>query len=634
MRSTTRRSWNSCRWARLTTVLTLLASALLGPTHRCCAAPGSSLPNLLPPECAVVVDLHRGSELLAQLEKSGLTDRVLESRVMQAYQASPDAADLTRFLAVLQKQTQLSTATLIEHILSGPLALGIRYDEVGKAQFLLAVRLQHPETFTKLLGLARALAGEDATERHSDGLHRFRIANIVGCRAGDLLLLSQERALVEAAIQRQRSAAPDGIGTQARYQSAASARSGQMFLYLDLATIRAHGPWLKRLTEPRKNAGESLLLGGYERLLGSADHLGAHLDVSGQQITVRAVIDAATVPDSHECFFPASAEMPPLLAGGQISRLAIRRDALRWWQAQGSLVTERVRLGMQRFQTDIANLLGGADFDEEILPNIGQEGQLLLFQPDTTADALPEPLLPDMALVLPCSAKAAFADQMRVSFQTLVGFLNLERMQQQERPLMLGATVHKGFLISSATPLPPVIDEEGNTGDGSAAGGEQARGIEDNFAVSLAIHGDRLVLGSNLAAARRAIDSLTQAPTTPRSAATGDALWLDGAQLQQILHANRPVFLAQAVLEGKTIEQATHEQAMLHEIISWFQTATARTTLGTSATPADTGEAGKEAGTGDAAASRLTLDVALTFTPLATPDPTEEATPVEPKESF
>ncbi|MEM7166936.1 MAG: hypothetical protein AAF581_15840 [Planctomycetota bacterium] len=517
-----------------------------------------SLAHLLPIDSAVVVELNDGTALLKGLADSGLEQRVLTSSVYRDYQSSDDSREVEQLLKVLRQQTKLTTRTLVQHVLAGQGALSMQFGGGRSTKLLFVSRLKHPKTVDKLVQIALTIAGENGSQRRVGSIHRFRVGGLRGCRSGDLLLLSQESRLIEEALARQNASGNPSetasLAKNARYQQLRGNDGSQLSVYFDAALIRKHRPAVAKLIEPRKNAGESILFGGYLRALGQCGALLASLDATATGLRIGATTDDTELPGSHSCFFPTKSILPPLVGPGQIGRLTLQRNPLAWWQQQGTLVTEAVRLNMQRFQTDIANVLGGADFDEQILPYLGNEAQLLFFtaQPATRR---PEPLLPDMALVLPCTDKAEFADQLRVAFQTLISFTNIERMQNQERPLMLGADLYEGFPISYAKPLPPTADD--------------ALGVEYNFAVSMAVHKDRLIIGSNVAAARRAIDALRK---TPHEGArrSGDSLFVDAGQLVELLVANRATLIAQGILEGKSAEEAAYEQHALQEIIGWF----------------------------------------------------------------
>ncbi|MEZ6111924.1 MAG: hypothetical protein R3C99_13030 [Pirellulaceae bacterium] len=350
--------------------------------------------------------------------------------------------------------------------------------------------------------------------------------------------------------------------------------------YLDLATVRS-GPDGEKLAAGRaENPLAELIAGGVLDNLTRAPYAAASLEFNTHRARLQFTLphDAGQVAESRQYYFGpnGAGQAPPLLAAeGRILAISMYRQFSEMWLRAGDLYDDNVNDEIAKAESNLTTLFSGKDFGEDILGAFGPESQLIVAR-QSFADDQPRPAiqLPAFALAFRLNDPATMQPELRRTFQSLVGFLNIVGVMNGQPQLDLDMEKTETTQIVSASYLPPTDTDNPLPGGGAK--------INYNFSPTVAFSGDRFVLASTTGLARELIASRNQTakPTTDTDSAAADAAssdtatintaaQLNFAELLAILEANREQLIAQNMLsDGNSREEASAQIDALFTLLS------------------------------------------------------------------
>ena len=385
----------------------------------------------------------------------------------------------------------------------------------------------------------------------------MQFPGVAYCWDGDVLVLADRAPTLVAALERKRSSQSKSLANVESYREVVQRNTPIQF------AVKPNTEAAKKLQEllmPVDEPMESLLFGGYRQLLGNADLLTVECDArplsDGSSLDVRAVVQL--LGDTAEaalatCFFPKAERARVPDPKGLLARVDLQRNLSDWWDRRGDLVTERARERMTRFATDIGNLLGGRDLDEEIF-SLARGGGALFLLEAPEFEIRPEPLLPSFALLVPVEERPSRDSTLQMMFQSALAFANIERMGQRLPAFLIQSEVHRGATLTYAR---------------SAEGGVD---VDHNFQPAMAIHSDHFVLGSHPHAVRALLDALASDEDGAAKIATPtDQLLLVGKEAVTILRKNRDALVAEELVKGKSIAKAEQDIDFLLWAVSFLR---------------------------------------------------------------
>ena len=205
---------------------------------------------------------------------------------------------------------------------------------------------------------------------------------------------------------------------------------------------------------------------------------------------------------------------------------------------------------------------GGLNFQDEVLPQLGETISLVFKNPLVQEGASsPSPLIPGGALIIELKDAKKFGRPFIVAFNSLVSILNITRMQQDSNaPSMLVRPEKVGkvdcYRVDLGLPANP-----------------KNPGIEYNFSPSLAVTGNRVILGSTFDLVKILVEESEKAGAGGKTVAPSyarDRIYIDGRALRSIMGTNVDFLAAQQVVsKGISLEDAKKELAIIGEILSF-----------------------------------------------------------------
>ncbi len=387
-------------------------------------------------------------------------------------------------------------------------------------------------------------------------------------RFGSWLLLSNQRDLLTRMADRLLDENPgtclrDSPSFKAARQE--TYRSEDAWLYVDLEPLRRSGTaeqlFLGRTAEP----GLEFLFGGILEALRSAPWTGFGLAIHADRIgiTWRVPYQAERVPPEREYLLgtrglgraPALLEVP-----GTIAQLSMYRDASGFWLNKENLFPENVIANLTQSDSQLSTVFGGVDFGSQILAALQPGLQVVIKEQEYAEGIDPEMKIPSIALVARLQNPEQ-ARRFRISFQSLVGLLNLAEGGMYRPQIDLLSTRENGIQMTSGTYTPE--------------GGYDGSLMIFNFSPSIAFQNDFMIISSTTTLAREIAEHTKSLGDAPTSSNSNAILAIDGRHLSTILAENRAALVANDMLEnGNDRKQSERQVDLLLESLRLIRTLT------------------------------------------------------------
>lgn len=342
------------------------------------------------------------------------------------------------------------------------------------------------------------------------------------------------------------------LATNQQFQSSIDSRSNDQdaWGFIDLKSIRDAGLGKELFRGKTDNAGTELLVGGVIEALEDAEFVSADLKFSNDAIEVNSSLpfDSKSFRDAREFFFgnmakgraPGRIDLPGVL--GQVTTY---RNLGSWWLSKEDLFPENVIAGLAKADSDLSTVFGGVDFGEEVLGAL-QPGLRLVVKGQNYQDGTdPDVKLPAFALI---GRLQNPKDQrrFRVSFQSLIGFLNIDSGQRGRPQFELLSSKENGYRITGGEYMLEEDDEKGL--------------MIFNFSPAIAFQDDYMIVSSTLEFAHELAEATKTLKDDTEVTESNTVLTLQPAAIKKQLEINRDSMVAQSMVEGgKSRKQAEAE---------------------------------------------------------------------------
>lgn len=348
------------------------------------------------------------------------------------------------------------------------------------------------------------------------------------------------------------------------FRSAVGSES-QVHAFVDLQTL-AEAPAVSRVLQSKiNNPLAELVFGGIQSALSDSSWASAQLDLDTEKLrlTLTTPFELTSVPEQRAYYFGANGggrglRLPQLPE--TLFTLSTHRDFSDVWLRAGDLFDANVNDGIAQADATLTTLFAGRDFGEDILAAFEPEVAFIAVRQEF-ADTKPQPTikLPAFAAVFELKQPDSMRRELRRTFQSLVGFLNIVGAMNGQKQLELG-----GELIGEAAEMvtSTYVPEEDDL---------QAYDAEliFNFSPSIAFRGRQFVISSSSALARQLV---SEASSEESHGNKNTDATLHAAGLQKVLRDNRDQLIAQRMLEdGNSREEATALVDLILNVVGYFK---------------------------------------------------------------
>ncbi|NQV25548.1 MAG: hypothetical protein HQ518_14405, partial [Rhodopirellula sp.] len=386
--------------------------------------------------------------------------------------------------------------------------------------------------------------------------------------AGPWLVMTNKDELGKKMLDTLLDGSRTSIKDNATFTAARKSMKGEpaIWSWVDLGTLRDAGLAKGLEKNQTPNPLAELLVGGILTNLRKTPYATASLYVTGEssQLTFAAPHENEWVEDFREYWFGPDghgAADPPLVTDSTILSLSTYRKVSDMWLRAGDLFDERMNDELAKADANLTTFFAGKDFGEDVLSTFGPTLQILISRQNF------ENVLPKPALRLPSFALAGHLEnaeetqtELRRTFQSLVGFLNVIGAMQGNPQLDQDIDIYRDNKIYTASFIPEPDEKES----------ERAR-IQFNFSPSLAFANDRFFITSTRQQAKDLIDAAQNQPTT-RGEASNTAIRLNTKTLGEALNDNREQLIAQNMIKkGQSRDESANQIGLLLEALALFQ---------------------------------------------------------------
>jgi hypothetical protein len=450
------------------------------------------------------------------------------------------------------------------------------------------IQSRDEETLQKLVDEFVRLAREDAKNKgRNDPLqeHDYRGHQVYEVKdggfaaIGSTLVLVNKKDLGTRLVDQLMDGGKSTLGGNERFALAGNERFAEarksmpadaaMWGWIDIQTAReAEAAKGKPFTKQTDNPVAELLIGGLLDTLQHTPWLTGSLSLKTEGIGLSLAMphDPEWVTESREYFYgpDGTGAAPPVPdLDGLVFSVSSYRNLSELWLRAGDLFEQNVADKLAEADSNLSLYFGGKDFGEQVLGSF-EPGVQFLAGRQEFAEGQPQPeiRLPAFALVLQMKDPETLRRELKRTFQSAIGFLNVIGAMNGQPQLELDMATEGGVELAISRYIPGADD-----GDGKPAR------INFNFSPSVAFAGNRFILSSTEGFARQ----LGAAPTGSDNAPANTAMAIEFPALGTVLEDNKSQLITQNMLEeGHTREEAERQIGILLEIVGVFRDASAR----------------------------------------------------------
>jgi hypothetical protein len=348
----------------------------------------------------------------------------------------------------------------------------------------------------------------------------------------------------------------DSVGSESQVQA-----------FLDLQVLGQVPAVSGALQSKINNPLVELLVGGIQSALSDSAWASAQLSVDKERVelALSTPFELATIPEQREYYFGVNGggrglSLPPLPE--TLFTLSTHRDFSDVWLRAGDLFDANVNDGIAQADATLTTLFAGRDFGEDILAAFEPEVAFVAVRQEF-ADTQPQPTikLPAFAAVFELKQPDSMRRELRRTFQSLVGFLNVVGAMNGQKQLELGGeTLGETAELFTSFYVPEEGDLEAYDAE-----------LIFNFSPSIAFRGKQFVIASSTTLARQLV---TKSGGQPNHGSKNTDATLHAKALRQVLQDNREQLIAQRMLEdGNTRDEATALIDLLLTVVGYFKEA-------------------------------------------------------------
>ena len=557
----------------LTLALGLVSLAPLAVPLR---AESPELRSWLPEECVAFLEARDLGTHIEKLLASDLMRDLQQTAIGKIILQDDKLVELQKQVGWFRDATEREPLDVLSDLFGREVAVGLRLNLFVPEVVVLSRTAGEAELRKARSAIEKAFEAHEgyvpATDETMIAGHRAeRIDKVFVVSLGPVLALSNSEKMLGDVIRLSEGKGGQSLEDSEHFKKVAKAFGGRQALALGVRP-----EFIPNFKIPKRveNGLASLLFSGYLGSLEASDVLAVRLTPGADSLTlsVESSDGDEGLGSKYRAFFPAveqSALSRALRKRGVLGFAEIHRDLADWWEHIEDLVDTKGQGEMTQFAQTASLFFGGDNFQDEILPKFGKRislvGRNLSYE---GLEAQPKPAIPGAALIFELADADKFGRTLEAAFNTVVGIVNIERMQKKRGTApMLARAVRAGSTDFMTVEM------------GLSAEDASKPGVEHNFSPSLAVVSGRVVLASNIELARILIEELeklggetaSKSGSKPASSAR-DRLLLDARQAETILRSNLEFFAAQQMVEkGVTLDEARAEIEAIYELLPFVR---------------------------------------------------------------
>jgi hypothetical protein len=505
----------------------------------------------LAPDTVAYAEIARPKELIAAIYDHPLRTRVEELPEFREAMKNPKATQARFIVALIEQAAGMKARPLLETIAAEGVYVGASPSYQGAVVLMKSADAAALEKAAKgLLDLARGDAKnknkpDPVAETKYRGIAVYRLDKLHVALLGPWLIAATDTDLGRGAVDRLVDGGEKSLASEANYQSARKSIVGKpaTWAYLNVDTIRAAGLMKKVLVERTQNIAVEAIAGGVLSTLEKTPFATAsvYLEKDSVRLALAAPHEASWASGHRQFYFGPEGKgaAPELLRPKHtLLSLSVYRDLGALWQSGPDLLDENGNAELTKSQSDLSTLFSGRDFGRDILGSLRPEISFVAARQDFSASdpAKPSIKLPAFALAFRCKNGAETQDELKLSFQNLIGFFNIVGAQNGQPPLNVTTEKVGPATIVSTAFMQRTVQKE-------------PEHLRNNFSPSVAIVDDRFIIASSRKLATELASAATETSSASERGVTNLATKVDLAVVAEALKDNRETLVAQSMLK-------------------------------------------------------------------------------------
>jgi len=505
--------------------------------------------ELLPPTTIGYLEVPNPAEVIGLLVDHPLTKEILQQ---PAYQKAIDGRPFRQIQGaqkIIEEKTGTTWGKALEAAASGGLYVGFDLPTQG-----IVALLQSADESTAMkaretvLAVARAEASANGRPDpvkvdELRGVTIHQIGNVYLAVLDKWLLASNKSLLVNMVLENYLGS-DVSLGSDEQFRTVRKNRNpaAAAWLYADLRVLRLTGVLRGIASKKSNNPPLEFLAGGVLGALPDASFATASLELDRSHMRLHATLpgNPKSVAKSREFYFgPAGAGVaPPLLdPPGTLLAFSAHRDLASMWRHAPDLFDDRINAQLAQAESGLATFFGGRNFRDEILGNLEPGMQVVVArQQFPQAQVTPAIKLPAAALVMRMKDPEKTARTFKITFQSVIGFINIIGGMRGLPPLDLNSEKTADGLIVTTEYLPPDKPET-----------RLEAPIHHNASPTAVFMGDSFILASARPLAMHLMEQLRSPP--PAGEGLNTSLRVDGVTVRSALADNREPLVARNMLD-------------------------------------------------------------------------------------
>lgn len=537
------------RWAAIGALLGLLLSSLTGA--RGADAADKTPLEMLPASTVIYLDVPSPGAVVASIMDHPLAARLEQEDAVQQALATPQYGAFRVGLGLVELTIGMTWRKAIETLTDGGVTIGLDPDTNGVALFAIS---KDEATLNRVRDLFLKISRDEAQKKGNPdpvqtrdyrGVTAYRVDQVRFAILGRMLVLTNKDELGKKLLD----AWFDGgasLANEPSFKKALAERGAVpgAWAFVRLDKIRDAGMAQGLFRGKADNIAAEVLVGGILNTLQKTPYVTARADIDreGLKFAVMAPQDRNWIPAARHYYFGGDgkgAAPGALNPTGTLLNLATYRDLGGVWNSAPELLDQKANAELAQANSNLSNLFGGQDFGQDVLTTFGPEWQLVVAR-QTYPDAAtaPQMKLPAGALVFRLRDPEKAKRSWKVTFQSLIGFLNIVGAMQRRPPFELDSQQADGVQYVTATYGPP--DSNGQL---------RAGAVYYNFSPTMAVIEDRLILSSSQGLARELVKLKPVARDPAAASVVNTRVQVDLATVREALVDNRGQLIAQNMLD-------------------------------------------------------------------------------------
>lgn len=558
--------FTKCRWPCFALLcLSLLAGQSLGQQAKTAA-------DYFPATTAIFLEVDQPGVLIDKVTSHPVVEYVSELKQVKQAIRSPQFAMGMLAMGLIESQIEEPLLDAIKTNLSEGVFLGVDTETNG-----LAILFESSDeanlrrlagTVLNVVANGAKQAGDDVPFEKKD--YREAVAaefdDFLIARYKTWFVVTNKPKLAKVIVDNMIDGAKTSLSDQEWFKQARKQNSSaDVWAAVDLETLRSAGVAPDLFKGKTDNPGAELILGGLFDALKHAPVASGKLNLNENlELSLAVPFDIKWATTARRFFF--GEEMggfapTPLLPENMVANLVSYRDIADWWLSKEDLFEENVIAQLAQADSQLSTIFSGMDFGQDVLGALQPGVQIVVTENSFDDKYVPDVKFPSFAMVGKLRDPEKIRRKLKIAFQSVIGFVNINLGQQGQPQLDLETETIGDAKISAAQYYYDDQTEEGL--------------MLFNFSPTIAFQGPYFIVASSRDLAVELAElagKKTAENNSAKSPPTNTRLDVDAAVLSRILKENRESLIAQNMLEeGHSRKEAKEAIEIVLAVADFFK---------------------------------------------------------------